>query len=87
VRDSWTGDQWAEVESHEKIAEDVREGNEKAQKEFLRRKQLRRDRQGRSAEGEPDGFAQYRGPSRGRDSPEKVREAALREVGKMETVQ
>ena len=36
----WTGDQLAEVEVNDKIAEDVREGMEKQQKEFLLRQQL-----------------------------------------------
>ena len=36
----WTGDHLAEVEVNDKIAEDVREGMEKKQKEFLLRQQL-----------------------------------------------
>ncbi len=36
----WTSDHLAEVEVNDKIAEDVRDGMEKTQKEFLLRQQL-----------------------------------------------
>jgi len=79
----WTGDHLAEVEVTDKIADDVREGMEKTQKEFLLRQQLNAIRK-ELGEGEPDGSDDYRGRIEAADLPEKVREAALREVGKLE---
>ncbi|OBK73919.1 endopeptidase La [Mycobacterium sp. 1164985.4] len=80
----WTGAQLAEVEVNEKIAEDVREGMEKTQKEFLLRQQLNAIRK---ELGDDDGTGSsddYRSRIEAADVPEKVREAALREVGKLE---
>jgi ATP-dependent Lon protease len=82
----WTSDQLAEVEVNDKIAEDVREGMEKTQKEFLLRQQLAAIRKELGEEG-TDGAgnsADYRARVEAADLPEKVREAALREVGKLE---
>ena len=79
----WTGDHLAEVEVNDKIADDVRDGMEKTQKEFLLRQQLAAIRK-ELGEGEPDGSDDYRSRIEAADLPEKVREAALREVGKLE---
>jgi len=79
----WTGDHLAEVEVNDKIAEDVREGMEQQQKEFLLRQQLAAIRK-ELGEGEPEGPDDYRARVEAADLPEKVREAALREVGKLE---
>ncbi len=79
----WTSDHLAEVEVNDKIAEDVREGMEKTQKEFLLRQQLAAIRK-ELGEGEPDGSDDYRTRIEAAELPEKVREAALREVGKLE---
>jgi ATP-dependent Lon protease len=79
----WTGDHLAEVEVSDKIAEDVREGMEKTQQEFLLRQQLAAIRK-ELGEGEADGSDDYRSRIEAADLPEKVREAALREVGKLE---
>lgn len=79
----WTGEHLAEVEVNDKIAEDVRDGMEKTQKEFLLRQQLAAIRK-ELGEGEPDGSDDYRSRVEAADLPEKVREAALREVGKLE---
>jgi ATP-dependent Lon protease len=79
----WTGDHLAEVEVTDKIADDVREGMEKTQKEFLLRQQLAAIRK-ELGEGEPDGSDDYRSRIEAAELPEKVREAALREVGKLE---
>jgi len=79
----WTGEHLAETEVSEKIASDVREGMEKTQKEFLLRQQLNAIRK-ELGEDEPDGADDYRGRVEAADLPEKVREAALREVGKLE---
>lgn len=79
----WTSSHLAEVEVSDKIAEDVREGMEKTQKEFLLRQQLAAIRK-ELGEGEPDGSDEYRARVEAAELPEKVREAALREVGKLE---
>ncbi|WAC94019.1 endopeptidase La [Mycobacterium sp. Aquia_213] len=79
----WTGDHLAEVEVNDKIADDVREGMEKTQKEFLLRQQLAAIRK-ELGEGEPDGSDDYRARVEAAELPDKVREAALREVGKLE---
>jgi ATP-dependent Lon protease len=81
----WTSDQLAEVEVTDKIAEDVREGMEKTQKEFLLRQQLAAIRKelGESEDG-AGSSDDYRSRVEAADLPEKVREAALREVGKLE---
>ncbi len=79
----WTAEHIAESEVSEKIADDVRNGMEKQQKEFLLRQQLAAIRK-ELGEGEPDGADDYRGRVEAADLPEKVREAALREVDKLE---
>jgi ATP-dependent Lon protease len=79
----WTGGHLAEVEVNDKIAEDVREGMEKTQKEFLLRQQLNAIRK-ELGEGEPEGSDDYRARVEAAELPDKVREAALREVGKLE---
>ncbi|MUL85494.1 MULTISPECIES: endopeptidase La [unclassified Mycolicibacterium] len=79
----WTGEHLAEVEVNDKIAEDVRAGMDKQQKEFLLRQQLAAIRK-ELGEGEPEGSDDYRARVEAADLPEKVREAALREVGKLE---
>ncbi|PRC42258.1 endopeptidase La, partial [Mycobacterium sp. ITM-2017-0098] len=79
----WTGEHLAETEVNDKIAEDVRSGMDKQQKEFLLRQQLAAIRK-ELGEGEPDGSDDYRARVEAADLPEKVREAALREVGKLE---
>lgn len=79
----WTGEHLTEVEVNDKIAEDVRAGMDKQQKEFLLRQQLAAIRK-ELGEGEPEGSDDYRARVEAADLPEKVREAALREVGKLE---
>ena len=56
---------------------------EKQQKEFLLRQQLAAIRK-ELGEDEPEGADDYRGRVEAADLPDKVREAALREVGKLE---
>src|ERR1700744_1021513 len=79
----WTSEHLPEVEVNDKIAEDVREGMEKTQKEFLLRQQLAAIRK-ELGEGDPDGSEDYRARVESADLPEKVRDAAMREVGKLE---
>ena len=86
VLSDWLTDHLAEVEVNDKIAEDVRTGMEKQQKEFLLRQQLAAIRK-ELGESNDDGAgdpADYRARVEAADLPEKVREAALREVGKLE---
>jgi len=79
----WVRDHLAEQEVAERITADVREGLEKSQREFLLRQQLAAIRK-ELGEDEPDGSADYRSRVEAAELPEKVREAALREVGKLE---
>ncbi|MCL7457511.1 endopeptidase La [Micromonospora sp. MSM11] len=79
----WVKDHLAEQEIAEQISTDVREGLEKSQREFLLRQQLSAIRK-ELGEDEPDGSADYRARVAAADLPDKVREAALREVGKLE---
>ncbi|HTK67432.1 MAG TPA: endopeptidase La [Pseudonocardia sp.] len=80
---AWTKDHVAEQEVSEKIADDVREGMEKTQREFLLRQQLAAIRK-ELGEGEPEGSEDYRTRVESADLPENVRKAALTEVGKLE---
>ncbi len=79
----WARDHFAELEVTEKISDDVREGMDKRQREFLLREQLAAIRK-ELGEGEPEGADDYRTRVEAAELPEKVREAALREVGKLE---
>ncbi|MFR9753680.1 endopeptidase La [Nocardia sp. 004] len=79
----WTKEHIAEAEITEKISEDVREGMEKSQREFLLRQQLNAIRK-ELGEDEPDGADDYRTRVEQADLPDTVREAALREVGRLE---
>ena len=82
----WAKDQLAEMEVAESIRKDVSEGMEKQQKEFLLRQQLAAvrkelaDLNGDSATEEDD----YRARVEAANLPEKVHEAAMREVDKLE---
>jgi ATP-dependent Lon protease len=79
----WARAHIAELEVAEKIGDDVREGLEKSQREFLLRQQLGAIRK-ELGEDEPDGAADYRTRVEQADLPDNVREAALREVGRLE---
>ncbi|MFP5072321.1 endopeptidase La [Pseudonocardia nantongensis] len=81
---AWTKEHVAEQEVSEKISNDVREGMERQQREFLLRQQLAAIRkelgEGDGDESEDD----YRTKVENADLPEHVRKAALTEVGKLE---
>jgi len=79
----WARANLAETEVSDKIREDVREGLEKSQREFLLRQQLAAIRK-ELGEGEPEGADDYRTRVTEAELPEKVRVAALREVEKLE---
>ena len=79
----WGRNHVAELAVSDRIRDDVREGLDKSQREFLLRQQLAAIRK-ELGEDEPDGADDYRSRVEEADLPEKVREAALREVGKLE---
>jgi ATP-dependent Lon protease len=79
----WTRDYLAEVEVSDKIRDDVREGMDKRQREFLLREQLAAIRK-ELGENEPEGSDDYRARVEAAELPDNVRAAALREVGKLE---
>ena len=79
----WTKAHLAEMDVADKIRGDVREGMEKSQREFLLRQQLAAIRK-ELGEGEPDGADDFRTRVETADLPDKVREAAMREVGRLE---
>ncbi len=79
----WTKEHIAETEVNDKIADDVRDGMEKSQREFLLRQQLNAIRK-ELGEDEPDGAQDYRSRVEEAELPDDVRKAALREVGKLE---
>ena len=80
---AWTREHLAEVDVADKIGEDVREGMEKSQREFLLRQQLAAIRK-ELGEGEPEGSDDYRARVEAADVPDAVREALVREVDKLE---
>jgi ATP-dependent Lon protease len=79
-------DHLAEAEVQETIRKDVQEGMEKQQKEFLLRRQLDAvKKELADLNGEPDSEEEdYRARVEAADLPEKVKEAALKEVEKLE---
>src|SRR3954454_21962941 len=79
----WTREHLAEQEITDKIGEDVREGMEKSQREFLLRQQLAAIRK-ELGEGEPEGSEDYRARVEAADVPDAVRAAMLRELDKLE---
>ncbi|ALE85537.1 Lon protease [Pseudonocardia sp. HH130629-09] len=79
----WTKEHVAEQEVSEKISNDVREGMEKQQREFLLRQQLAAIRK-ELGEDDPEGSDDYRARVEAADLPDDVRKAALTEVGKLE---
>ncbi|MFI6078415.1 endopeptidase La [Actinoplanes sp. NPDC051343] len=79
----WTRDFLAESEVSDKIETDVRESVEKRNREYLLREQLKAIRK-ELGEGDADGTDDYRTRVEAADLPDAIREAALREVDKLE---
>ncbi|MBU2667861.1 endopeptidase La [Actinoplanes bogorensis] len=79
----WTRDFLAESEVSDKIETDVRESVEKRNREYLLREQLKAIRK-ELGEDETGGNDDYRARVEAAPLPDAVREAALREVGKLE---
>lgn len=83
----WSREHLAEIDVAETIRKDVQEGMEKQQREFLLRRQLAAVRKelaelnGDTAASEEE---DYRSRVEAADLPEKVRQAALKEVDKLE---
>ncbi|MFI5840328.1 endopeptidase La [Catenuloplanes sp. NPDC051500] len=80
---TWIKEHQAEEEVSEKINSEVREGLEKTQRDFLLRQQLAAIRK-ELGEDEPEGAGDYRTRVQEADLPDNVREAAMREVGRLE---
>ncbi|WP_026413487.1 endopeptidase La [Actinomadura oligospora] len=82
----WARDHLAELDVAETIRKDVQEGMEKTQREFLLRQQMDAIRKElNELNGDPaDEEDDYRARIEAADLPEKVREAALKEVDKLE---
>src|SRR3984957_16344523 len=83
----WIKDHLAELDVAESIRKDVTEGVEKQQKEFLLRQQLaavRKELNELTGGGKSTEEEDYRKRVEDADLPENVREAALREVDKLE---
>ncbi|MBL1085407.1 endopeptidase La [Streptomyces actinomycinicus] len=83
-------DHLAEQDVAETIAKDVQEGVDKQQREFLLRRQLEavrkelRELNGENSKDSAEESDDYRARVEAADLPEKVREAALKEVDKLE---
>ena len=83
----WIREHMAELEVAESIRKDVTEGMEKQQKEFLLRQQLaavRKELNELTGGGNGTEEDDYRARVEAADLPENVREAALKEVDKLE---
>jgi ATP-dependent Lon protease len=83
----WTREHLAELDVAETIRKDVSEGMEKQQKEFLLRQQLaavRKELNELSGDGKGTEEDDYRARVEAADLPENVRDAALKEVDKLE---
>ncbi|HEY3685730.1 MAG TPA: endopeptidase La [Streptosporangiaceae bacterium] len=82
---AWTKDHIAEEDVAETIRKDVTDGMEKTQREFLLRRQLEAVRKELAElNGEADDEDDYRARVESADLPEDVRDAALKEIGKLE---
>jgi len=83
---SWARDTLADLTLRERIKTDVEEGMEKTQREFLLRRQLEAIKKelGQMSDGDESDPDDYRTKIEGRDLPENVRIAVVREIDKLE---
>ena len=83
---AWAREVLADLTLRERIKNDVEEGMEKTQREFLLRRQLEAIRKELGEAGEDDGANpdDYRSRAAAADLPEHVRTAVDREIGKLE---
>ncbi|TMK67608.1 MAG: endopeptidase La [Actinobacteria bacterium] len=81
---SWARDALAELELAAKIRSDVTEGIDKRQREFLLREQMAAIRKELGNDADGDVVSEYRRKLEELDLPERVREAANREVDRLE---
>ncbi len=82
----WARDTLADLTLRERIKTDVEEGMEKTQREFLLRRQLEAIKKelGQMSDGDESDPDDYRTKIEGRDLPENVRTAVVREIDKLE---
>jgi ATP-dependent Lon protease len=82
----WARDTLADVTLRERIKNDVEEGMEKTQREFLLRRQLEAIKKelNQSGDGDETDPDDYRAKIAERDLPEHVQKAVLREIDKLE---
>jgi ATP-dependent Lon protease len=78
----WIRAHLAEMQVSEQIRDDVREGMERSQREFLLRQQLAAIRKELGEDG--DGGSDLRARAEAADLPEKVRDAVFREIDRLE---
>jgi ATP-dependent Lon protease len=83
---AWAREVLADLTLRERIKNDVEEGMEKTQREFLLRRQLESIRKelGQMGAGDADDPDDYRSKVAGRDLPEAVQKAVEREIDKLE---
>ncbi|HEX2031158.1 MAG TPA: endopeptidase La [Actinomycetota bacterium] len=81
---AWARESLAEISLKEKIRDDVREGMEKTQREFLLRQQLDAIRKELGEDGDEDVVAEYRRKIEEAGMPEGVRAETERELRRLE---
>ena len=82
---AWARDVLGEIELKRRIRDDVTEGMEKSQREFVLRRQLDAIRKELGEDGESDEIARYRERIDEADLPEEARKEAERELSRLET--
>ncbi|MGH2530283.1 MAG: endopeptidase La [Actinomycetota bacterium] len=81
---AWAKEILAELSLKDKIRQDVREGMEKTQRDYLLRQQLEAIKKELGEEGEEDIVAEYRKKIEDSGLPEGARQEAERELGRLE---
>ncbi|HEX9717849.1 MAG TPA: endopeptidase La [Actinomycetota bacterium] len=81
---AWAKEILAELSLKDKIRQDVREGMEKTQRDYLLRQQLEAIKKELGEEGEEDIVAEYRKRIEESGMPEGARQEAERELGRLE---